>query len=94
MHTRARAQSHAHARTHALVQALDRSGGKIGNKGGEAAFTAVEMASLMRQLRTDGCAALAGVGLIYSADSVPNHFPSARARVILRLREDPNINNI
>jgi hypothetical protein len=58
-------------------QALDRSGGTIGNKGCEAAFTAVEMASLMRQLRSDGCAALAEVGPIYSADSDPDNFPSA-----------------
>ncbi|KAG1669201.1 hypothetical protein FOA52_001452 [Chlamydomonas sp. UWO 241] len=63
--------------TDTLEQALDRSGGKIGNKGGEAAFTAVEMATLMRQLRSNGCAALADVGPIYSADSDPNNFPSA-----------------
>lgn len=40
-----------------LEQALDRSGGKIGNKGGEAALTAIEMASLMHQLRADKKAA-------------------------------------
>ncbi len=33
-----------------LEQALDRAGGKAGNKGGEAAITAIEMASLIRQL--------------------------------------------
>ncbi len=42
------------------MQALDRSGGKIGNKGGEAALTAIEMASLMAQLREHGKAAPAG----------------------------------
>jgi hypothetical protein len=36
------------------LQALDRAGGKIGNKGGEAAVTAIEMASLMAQLQKDG----------------------------------------
>ena len=40
-----------------LPQALDRAGGKVGNKGGEAAATAIEMASLLAQLRTDGKAA-------------------------------------
>mmetsp|Transcript_21937 Transcript_21937/g.55809 ORF Transcript_21937/g.55809 Transcript_21937/m.55809 type:complete len:225 (+) Transcript_21937:49-723(+) len=40
-----------------LEQALDRSGGKVGNKGGEAALTAIEMASLLAQLRKDGKAA-------------------------------------
>lgn len=44
----------AHVTRACAPQALDRAGGKIGNKGGEAAFTAVEMASLMRQLRKDG----------------------------------------
>ena len=33
-----------------LEQALDRAGGKAGNKGFEAAVTAVEMANLMRKL--------------------------------------------
>lgn len=40
--------------TDSLEQALDRAGGKIGNKGGEAALTAIEMASLMSQLKADG----------------------------------------
>lgn len=40
-----------------MEQALDRAGGKVGNKGGEAAVTAVEMGSLMRQLREGGMAA-------------------------------------
>ncbi len=39
------------------LQALDRAGGKVGNKGGEAAVTAVEMGSLLKQLRGDGKAA-------------------------------------
>lgn len=34
-----------------LEQAIDRAGGKSGNKGFEAAMTAVEMANLMRDLR-------------------------------------------
>ena len=36
-----------------LEQAMDRAGGKHGNKGAEAAVTAVEMASLVRRLRTE-----------------------------------------
>lgn len=39
------------------AQAMDRAGGKVGNKGGEAAVTAVEMGSLMRKLRAEGKAA-------------------------------------
>jgi 6,7-dimethyl-8-ribityllumazine synthase len=34
-----------------IEQANDRAGGKHGNKGAEAADTAVEMASLLRELR-------------------------------------------
>jgi hypothetical protein len=41
------------------LQALDRAGGKVGNKGGEAAITAIEMANLMGSLRADGLAASA-----------------------------------
>lgn len=37
-----------------LEQALDRTGGKVGNKGGEAAITAIEMASLLKMLKADG----------------------------------------
>jgi 6,7-dimethyl-8-ribityllumazine synthase len=37
--------------TNTLEQAIDRAGAKRGNKGFDAAMTAVEMASLMRQLR-------------------------------------------
>ena len=40
-----------------MEQALDRAGGKVGNKGGEAAVTAVEMGSLMKALRASGKAA-------------------------------------
>ena len=36
-----------------LEQALERAGGKAGNKGYDAAVSAIEMASLMRQLRPD-----------------------------------------
>ncbi len=37
-----------------MEQALDRSGGKVGNKGHEAALAAIEMVNLLRQLSTDG----------------------------------------
>lgn len=40
--------------TDTLEQALDRAGGKLGNKGSEAAATAVEMADLLRQLPKTG----------------------------------------
>ena len=39
------------------VEARDRAGGKVGNKGFEAAVTAVEMANLMKQLPSDGATA-------------------------------------
>ena len=39
------------------LQALDRAGGKTGNKGGEAAVTAIEMANLLKTLRSEGKAA-------------------------------------
>ena len=39
------------------VQALDRAGGKVGNKGGEAAATAIEMANLMAVMHEQGLAA-------------------------------------
>ncbi|CAI5516672.1 unnamed protein product [Closterium sp. Naga37s-1] len=41
-----------------MEQAMDRAGGKLGNKGAEAAVTAIEMASLMAMLRASGSAAL------------------------------------
>jgi 6,7-dimethyl-8-ribityllumazine synthase len=37
--------------TNTMEQALDRAGGKMGNKGAEAAMGAVEMAHLLRQLK-------------------------------------------
>ena len=37
--------------THTIEQAIDRAGGKSGNKGYDAALTAIEMADLIRQLR-------------------------------------------
>lgn len=40
--------------TDSLEQGLDRAGGKVGNKGGEAAVTAVEMANLMHDLKAAG----------------------------------------
>ena len=46
---RARFVRRAHCNT--LEQAIDRAGAKSGNKGFDAAMAAIEMASLMRQLR-------------------------------------------
>ena len=37
-----------------MEQALDRAGGKVGNKGYEAAMTAIETASVMKQLQEKG----------------------------------------
>lgn len=37
-----------------MDQALDRAGGKVGNKGGEAAITAIEMANLLSVLKQEG----------------------------------------
>ena len=37
--------------TDTVEQAIDRAGGKSGNKGYDAAITAIEMADLMRRLR-------------------------------------------
>jgi 6,7-dimethyl-8-ribityllumazine synthase len=37
--------------TNTMEQAVDRAGGKSGNKGFDAATTAIEMAHLMRRLR-------------------------------------------
>ena len=39
--------------TNTFEQAIDRAGGKSGNKGFDAAMTAIEMANLMRMLRQD-----------------------------------------
>ena len=39
--------------TETLEQAINRAGAKAGNKGFDAALTAVEMASLLRKLRAD-----------------------------------------
>jgi 6,7-dimethyl-8-ribityllumazine synthase len=38
--------------TNTVEQAIDRAGGKSGNKGYDAAITAIEMADLLRRLRT------------------------------------------
>jgi len=40
--------------TNTLEQAIDRAGAKGGNKGFDAAMTAIEMANLMRALRQAG----------------------------------------
>ncbi|MDP8936943.1 MAG: 6,7-dimethyl-8-ribityllumazine synthase [Actinomycetota bacterium] len=40
--------------TETLDQALERAGAKLGNKGSEAAVTAIEMADLLRQLPKSG----------------------------------------
>lgn len=37
-----------------MEQAIDRAGGKVGNKGNEAALAAIEMISTMKQLRSQG----------------------------------------
>jgi 6,7-dimethyl-8-ribityllumazine synthase len=37
--------------TNTVEQAIDRAGGKSGNKGYDAAITAIEMADLLRRLR-------------------------------------------
>ena len=37
-----------------MEQALDRAGGKVGNKGSEAALTAIEMAGLLKKLKAEG----------------------------------------
>ena len=39
------------------MQAMDRAGGKAGNKGAEAAIVAVEMANLLAEMRDVGAAA-------------------------------------
>ena len=39
------------------MQALDRAGGKAGNKGFECAVTAIEVANLLKSLRQQGLAA-------------------------------------
>ena len=39
--------------TNTLEQAIDRAGAKSGNKGFDAAVTAIEMANVMRRLRSD-----------------------------------------
>ena len=39
--------------TNTVEQAIDRAGAKSGNKGFDAAMTAIEMANLLRRLRTD-----------------------------------------
>ncbi len=40
-----------------MLQAQDRAGGKTGNKGAEAAVTAIEMANVLQDLRVKGLAA-------------------------------------
>ena len=40
--------------TNTLEQAIDRAGAKGGNKGFEAAMTAIEMANLLRRIKTGG----------------------------------------
>jgi 6,7-dimethyl-8-ribityllumazine synthase len=39
--------------TNTVEQATDRAGGKAGNKGFDAAMTAIEMAHLLRRLRAE-----------------------------------------
>jgi 6,7-dimethyl-8-ribityllumazine synthase len=40
--------------TNTVEEAVDRAGAKAGNKGSDAALTAIEMANLLRDLRTSG----------------------------------------
>jgi 6,7-dimethyl-8-ribityllumazine synthase len=40
--------------TNTVEQAVDRAGAKSGNKGFDAAMTAIEMANLLKRLRSDG----------------------------------------
>ena len=40
--------------TNDMQQAMDRAGGKSGNKGAEAAEVAIELANLIRQLKAEG----------------------------------------
>lgn len=40
--------------TDTLEQAVDRAGGKVGNKGADAALSAIEMVSLLRQVPAEG----------------------------------------
>jgi 6,7-dimethyl-8-ribityllumazine synthase len=40
--------------TNTLEQAIDRAGAKSGNKGFDAAITAIEMANLLKQIRPSG----------------------------------------
>ena len=40
--------------TNTLEQAIDRAGAKSGNKGFDAAMTAIEMANLLKQIRPSG----------------------------------------
>ena len=40
-----------------MEQASDRAGGKVGNKGYEAAVTAIETANVLKSLKADGKAA-------------------------------------
>ncbi len=44
-----------------VLQALDRAGGKAGNKGYEAAVTAIETANVLKSLAQQGFVAPAGV---------------------------------
>ena len=43
--------------TSCVLQAMDRAGGKLGNKGAETAITAIETANVLRELREAGKAA-------------------------------------
>ena len=43
----------AYLTTNTVEQAVDRAGAKAGNKGFDAAMTAIEMAQLLRKLRSE-----------------------------------------
>lgn len=61
-----------------LDQAIDRSGAKAGNKGSEAAVTAIEMADLMTQLPAPRPVDDAPAAFTASADNGPLHAGGAR----------------
>eukprot|EP00963_Diacronema_lutheri_P004689 scaffold350_cov333-Pavlova_lutheri.AAC.42 len=69
-----------------MEQALDRAGGKLGNKGAEAAATAIEMGNLMKKLGSEGKVTaptwmiLSGVLLLHEyRGKIARQHPSRRA---------------
>lgn len=58
--------------TDTLEQSVHRAGAKAGNKGGEAALAAVELASLYRQLRAGQTAPTAGPTTVTHEKTAPS----------------------